>query len=155
MSYGKGVIYMGSDVGQVEKYLKEAFKYTHPQYLKYIKKEILINIWKEYKSLVKKGYSILKSETILPQVKFTPLSYVTIKLLTKNTNLPSFFIYRWGEILYKLAKTGKILLANLDPSKKDKSDFIEEIKKQLKLMKITLPLAIGAGVLASIVLLKK
>ncbi len=155
MSYGKGVIYMGSDVGTMEKYLKNAFQYQ-PQYLKLLSKSILINVYKEYKGIVDNGFPILESDKpITTGIHFTKRAWITINLLTKKTALPKAFILVWSETLYKLAKTGKILLANLDPSKKDKSDFIEEIKKQLKLMKITLPLAIGAGVLASIVLLKK
>jgi hypothetical protein len=148
------IYYLGSDVGTMETYLKNAFRYQ-PQYLKLLNKTVLINIYKEYKNLVEKGFPILSSDKALPNIHFTKSSWITINLLTEKTSLPKPFILVWCESLYKLAKTGKILLTNLDPSKQENNKFIAEIKNAFKSLKITLPLAVTAGVIGSILILKK
>jgi len=146
-------LYLGSDIGTMLSYLKD--NVYNPEFTKYLNKRVLLNIFKEYKNLILKGFKPLKSDKPLPAVHFTPVSWVTIRLLTKNTGIHKHFILSWCEALYKLSITGKITYSNLDPTKTEKSEFIEEIKKAFKGMKIALPVAVTAGVIISMFLLKK
>lgn len=135
-------------------YLKK--KIYDPKYKKLLVKDVITNIWKEYISLLKKGFPVLSSDKPVSQgIHFTAKSWITIKLLAKNTSMALPFIVEYTEALYTLAYTGKIPLSNVNPSKKVTNPLVEEMKKTFQSLKITAPVALTLGAILSIMLLKK